>query len=81
MRLVPDWKRVARNAWSIRLIILACVLSAVEAAIPYLSGLIPPVWFSALDVVVTGMAALARILAQQPGSSGQVNAPGTGDGL
>ena len=69
MTLIPDWKRVVRSAWSIRLIILACLLSAAEAAIPYLSGLIPPAWFSTLDVAVTGMAAVVRILAQQPGES------------
>lgn len=41
MRLHPDWKKILRKAWSIKLIILAGFFSGAELALPYLEGLIP----------------------------------------
>ena len=34
MKLVSDWRHVLRNAWSVRLIVLAALLSGLEVVLP-----------------------------------------------
>lgn len=67
MRLVADWRRVLRRAWSIRLMILAGLLSGVEVALPLADGLLPvPAGvFAALSALTTAGAFVARLLAQK----------------
>lgn len=68
MILVPQWRAVVRQAWSVRLALLSAALSAAEFALQYL----PPwimIWigpgrFAALAFTVSMAAALARIVAQ-----------------
>lgn len=64
MRLVPGWRRVFARAWSIRLAILAAILSGAEVALPYLDFLFPRGTFAALSGVVTLLAVIARLIAQ-----------------
>lgn len=66
MRLAPDWWRVLRYAWSIRLIALAAVLSGLEVALPLVDGLlpIPAGVFAALSFVTVAAAFVARLIAQ-----------------
>ena len=66
MRLLPDWKRVLRRAWSIRLMLLAGLLSGLEAALPFFGDMIPipPRTLAALTVLVVAAAFVARLLAQ-----------------
>ena len=63
--LIPDWENIARKAWSMRLMALAVVLTAVETALPFFSDTIPRGIFASLSglAVVGGMA--ARILVQK----------------
>lgn len=67
MKLAPDWRRVLRRAWSIRLILLAGLLSGLEVALPFLDGLlpVPPGAFAALSLVTTAGAFVARLVAQK----------------
>lgn len=67
MRLIADWRRVLRRAWSIRLMILAGILSGVEVALPLLDGLVPaPAGvFAGLSALTTTGAFVARLLAQK----------------
>ena len=48
MRLLPDWRAVLTRAWSIRLILLAAVLSGLEVALPLLPWAVHPGVFAAL---------------------------------
>jgi hypothetical protein len=66
MALHPDWKRILRHAWSIRLIALAGILSALDAAWPYLPSVIqaPPWVFAAGAGFVSCGAIVARLVAQ-----------------
>lgn len=41
MRLVAEWRRVLRCAWSIRLLIIAGVLSGAEIGLPLIQDLLP----------------------------------------
>lgn len=64
MHLVSNWRRILRRAWSIRLILLAGVLSGVEIILPYFETAIPTGTFAALSALATGGAFVARIIAQ-----------------
>ncbi len=63
-KLIPDYKRVLRKAWSIRLMILAGALSGVEVILSFTDvGLSVP-YFAALSGLVTMAAFVTRLLAQ-----------------
>lgn len=67
MRLAPDWRKVLRHAWSLRLIVLAALLSGAEVALPFMGELVPvpPRIFAALSFVTVAGAFIARLVAQQ----------------
>ena len=67
MKLIEDWKRVLRRAWSIRLIVLAGVLSGLEFGLPFLDGFvtIPRGLFAVLTTAATVGACIARLVAQR----------------
>ncbi|MGZ2430356.1 hypothetical protein GGI64_006263 [Rhizobium leguminosarum] len=67
MKLASDWKRVLQRAWSIRLMLIAGLLSGLEVAMPYLDGYvdIPPRLFAALSGLTVAAAFVARIIAQK----------------
>lgn len=65
MILVPNWKIIVRKAWSVRMIILAGLLSGVEAAMPFIDDQMPRGVFAVASLLVTGAAFVARILAQK----------------
>ncbi|KFL25081.1 hypothetical protein JP74_21365 [Devosia sp. 17-2-E-8] len=66
-KLLPDWKRVLRHAWSIRLILLAGLLSGLEVAQPLVADIlpIPSLTFAVLAMMVTAAAFVARLMAQK----------------
>lgn len=66
MRLISDWRRVFRRAWSVRLIALAAVLTGAEIALPLLEGLLPlpPRTFALLSGLAAAGAFIARFVAQ-----------------
>lgn len=66
MGLIDDWWKILRKAWSVRLMLIAGLLSGVEAVLPFFTDSMPwPRWVSALLIagVVAG-AFVARIVAQ-----------------
>lgn len=67
MRLLPNWGAVLRRAWSIRLIILAGLLSGVEVALPLIGDALPvaPGVFAGLSLLTTAGAFVARLVAQK----------------
>lgn len=71
MRLQRDWQRVLKKAWSIRLLLLAGALSAVEVALPFLGDGMPRGAFAALSGLSVGGAFVARLLAQKDMSNGE----------
>lgn len=77
IRPVANWAAVLRYAWSLRLMALAAVLSAVEVAIPYLDDVLPlpPGIFALLAGLVTLGAMAARFVAQAPISGGTNGKP------
>jgi hypothetical protein len=65
MKLYDNWKDIVRKAWSIRLMVLAGVLSAVEVVLPLFADSIPRGTFAALSGVTVAAAFVARLVAQQ----------------
>jgi hypothetical protein len=68
MNLVPHWRRVLKRAWSIRLMILAALLSGVEVilGLPDIEQRLDwqPGIFAGLSFLATAGAFIARLLAQ-----------------
>jgi hypothetical protein len=66
MKLLWNWKLVLLHAWSVRLMVLAAILSGVEVALPLIDGLfeVPRGIFATLTAVVTIAAFISRFVVQ-----------------
>lgn len=65
MTLRYDWKSILQKAWSVRLMVLAGLLSAVEVVLPFFAYDLPERLFAALSGLTVFAALIARILAQR----------------
>lgn len=64
MRLLGNWLALLRRAWSIRLAVIAALLSAAEFALPFIAPDRASGWFAGAALLVSLAAAAARIVAQ-----------------
>lgn len=62
--LLPDWQRILKQAWSIRLTVLAGLFSAAEVILPLFVDVLPRHLFVVLAFVAIVGAAVARLVAQ-----------------
>lgn len=65
MNLLPDWKRLVRKAWSIRLMFLAGLFSSVEILLPLFVEEMPRGIFAVLTLVSVTGAFVSRLVAQK----------------
>jgi hypothetical protein len=65
VRLVWNWREVLRKAWSIRLMLLAALLSGVEVSLPFFMHSMPRGIFAGLSFLVVASAFVARLVAQK----------------
>ena len=65
MMLKHDWREVVKKAWSIRLMVLAGLLSAAEVVVPFFADDMGRGVFAALSGLTVGAAFVARLLAQK----------------
>lgn len=65
MKLLNNWKLILKKAWSIRLILLAGLLSGAELVLPMYADSLPRGRFAALSLVVTAAALVSRLVAQK----------------
>lgn len=65
MKPIPEWRKVLRKAWSLRLMFAAAVLSAIEVALPFFQPDLPRGLFALLSAVTVGAAFVARLVAQR----------------
>ena len=63
--LLPDWKRILKKAWSVRLMALASILSGCEAVLPYAEFVMPRGSFAAVSFVIVTAALLSRFVVQK----------------
>ncbi len=64
---VSNWRKVLRKAWSVRLMIVAGILSGGEVALPLLDQVIeiPRGLFAAASGLTVSAAFIARLMAQK----------------
>lgn len=65
MKLYENWKDIVKKAWSVKFMIIAGVLSAVEVILPFLEDRFPRGLFAALSGLAVGAAFVARLVAQK----------------
>jgi hypothetical protein len=65
MKLLSNWQDVIKRAWSMRLMLLAAILSGVEVVLPFFSEAIPRGVFAVLSGVTVAAAFVARLVAQK----------------
>ena len=65
LQLTTNWREILLRAWSIRLIILAGLLSGIEVILPLFTEAIPRGIFSVISVAVGAAAFISRILVQK----------------
>lgn len=64
MTPIENWREVLKRAWSVRLIIVAGLLSGAEATLPTLAEKLPADVFAGLTFAITLGALVARFVAQ-----------------
>lgn len=69
-KLLPNWRDILKHAWSVRFMVLAGVLSGVEAVLPLFSDVLPRGLFALLTVLVIAGAMIARLLIQRMDDDG-----------
>ena len=62
--LLTNWRRVIRRAWSIRLVVLAGLLSGCEVVLPLFVDAIPRNVFAVLAILAAIGGVFARVIAQ-----------------
>jgi hypothetical protein len=65
MKLYHNWKTILKKAWSIRLMVLAGLLTGCEAILPLYQEAIPRGVFSVLSMVAITGGLISRIVAQK----------------
>lgn len=64
-RLDDQWRQILKQAWSIRLMLLAGLLSGLEVALPFFTPDFPRGLAGVISLFVTCAALLARITVQR----------------
>jgi hypothetical protein len=65
MILARDWRDILKKAWSIRLMILAGLLSGVEVVLPLFVDDLPRGMFAVLSMMTISAAFITRLMAQR----------------
>ena len=65
MTLYPNWREILRKAWSVRLMVLAALLSGVEVVVPLFADTLPHGVFATLSGLSVSAAFVARLVAQK----------------
>lgn len=65
MRMIAEWRRIVRKAWSVRLMLLSGVLSGAEIVLPMFADILPRGLFSILTIIAVAGAFVARLTAQK----------------
>lgn len=64
MKLLADWRRILRRAWSARFAALAAVFSVAEAAMPFILPKFPPRMAASIAAVMAVLSILSRVVKQ-----------------
>ena len=65
MKLYDNWQTILKKAWSVRLMLIAGLLTGIEVILPLFHENIPRNLFAALSMVFVTSALIARLVAQR----------------
>ncbi len=65
MNLLSNWPEILRRAWSIRLMVVAGLLSGIEVVLPLFADCCPRGLFAVLSMLTIAGAFVARLVAQR----------------
>ena len=65
MTLHDNWRTLLRKAWSVRLMVLAFLLTMAEVMLPFFSEAVPPRMFAVLSGLAVAGAFVSRLVAQK----------------
>jgi hypothetical protein len=65
MKLYSNWKEIVKKAWSIRFVILAGILSAIEAILPFFYDVFSRGTFAILSFIAIVLAFVSRLVVQK----------------
>jgi uncharacterized membrane protein YbhN (UPF0104 family) len=65
MTLLPDWKRVLRRAWSIRLVLISGALSISDVLLSLWLQVRPSLWLAVASGLISIAAIVARLVPQR----------------
>lgn len=65
MKLLPDWKRILRKAWSMRLMAVAAFFAGCEAVLPFVNDVLAPRPMAIVAFVVVVLAMVTRLMIQK----------------
>lgn len=64
MKMISDWRKMLRRAWSVRMALIAGFFSAASGVAPYFQSMIDPLVFALLASFFAFGAVIARVIAQ-----------------
>jgi hypothetical protein len=65
MKLYDNWRDILKKAWSVRLMLLAGILSGCEIVLPFYADVFPRNTFALLSFLAVFAALISRIVAQR----------------
>ena len=65
MKLYKNWREIVKKAWSVRLMLLAGILSGCEVVVPLFADTLPRNVFALLSGLSVTAALIARLVAQK----------------
>lgn len=65
MNLAPDWKKILRKAWSVKLVVISALFTAAEVVVPLFYDQLPRNMFALLSGVTAAGALIARVIMQK----------------
>lgn len=65
MTLLPDWKRILKKAWSLRLMVVAAFFTGCEAILPFVDDVLAPRPLAIVAFVVVVGAMITRLMVQK----------------
>jgi riboflavin transporter FmnP len=65
MMLRNDWRHILRKAWSMKLMIIAGILTALEVILPLFAEDMPRGFFVGMNLVIIPAAMVARVMSQK----------------
>lgn len=65
MTLLPDWKKIAKKAWSMRLMAVAAFFAGCEAILPFVDDVLAPRPLAIIAFVVVVGSMLTRLMVQK----------------